>query len=336
MKLIFTISLLFLGLEAVIGQNTNISRNEDVYHLINRYQILGNGISLENHSSFKPYLRSELKAIIDSTNQSSLPKIDQYNLQYLRNDNGEIFEANDSKRTILRHFYKKKADLFYAHTKGLDLHVNPVLYFSSGYSNSTETPFINTRGLEIRATIDNKVGFYTLLTENQARFPEYVRNWIAINNIPHEAFWKDFKGDGVDFFSARGYISFNASRHINIQFGQDAFFIGNGIRSLILSDFSAPYPFLKVDTKVWKFQYTNLFAQLKADAPANAGGSLGGKFPNKYFALHHLSYNVNQNFNVGIFESIVYGRADSLGNNPFEISYLNPVIFCLNNIFVEF
>jgi hypothetical protein len=39
--------------------------------------------------------------------------------------------------------------------------------------------------------------------------------------IPHEGFWKDFKdGKGVDFFHARGYFTFDATRHINLQFGR--------------------------------------------------------------------------------------------------------------------
>jgi hypothetical protein len=35
---------------------------------------------------------------------------------------------------------------------------------------------------------------------------------------------EEFKdGKGVDFFQARGYISFEATKHINLQFGHDRF-----------------------------------------------------------------------------------------------------------------
>jgi len=318
--------VLLSGFYTAFGQSTNLPLNEDYYALINRYQILGNGINKENHSTFRPYFRSTLRPILDSLSGTLKSRIDQFNFQYLMNDNGEIFESEDSQKPVLRHFYKKKTDLISVRTPDLDLHVNPVIDFSYGYAKNTDQPFINSRGIEIRATIDNKVGFYTFLTDNQARFPSYVRDYIAINNIvPHEAFWKDFHTDGVDFFSARGYISFNATRHINIQFGQDRFFAGNGVRSLILSDFSAPYPFLKIDTRIWKFRYTNLFTEMKADAFATYGSSR--RFPNKYVALHQLSFDITKNFNIGVFETIVYGRADSLGNNPVQIGYLNPVIF---------
>lgn len=311
----------------VHSQHSNLSLNEDYYSLIGRYRILQNGIDSSLHSSFRPYSQYQVLHILE--NYEARNKRDLFNQQYLVNDNPAIFEVEESKRPVLRHFYKTKADFIGVKTKDLDLSVNPVLQIGGGYASNTSTPFINTRGLEIRALIDNKIGFYAFLTENQARFPSYVRDITATKNIvPHEAFWKDFKGTGVDFFTARGHISLNATKHINLQFGQDRFFIGNGIRSMILSDFSAPYPFLKINTKIWKFQYTNLFAQMKADAFGTLTGSLANRrYPDKYFAFHHLSFNIRKNLNVGIFESIMFGREDSLGNNAFEISYLNPVIF---------
>ncbi len=39
-----------------------------------------------------------------------------------------------------------------------------------------------------------------------------------------------------DFLQARGYITFEATRHFNLQFGHDRFFVGNGQRSFIFSD----------------------------------------------------------------------------------------------------
>jgi hypothetical protein len=40
-----------------------------------------------------------------------------------------------------------------------------------------------------------------------------------------------------------GYISFNATKHINFQFGHDRQFWGDGYRSLIWSDFGPPVLF---------------------------------------------------------------------------------------------
>jgi len=230
----------------------------------------------------------------------------------------------------MKHFFKNKSDLWYYQGKDADFHISPVLYFSGGTeSEDSVIPWINSRGIEIRGTIDDKVGFYSFLTDNQATFPNYVRDYIGRRGVvPHEGFRKKFKDNGVDFFTARGYISFQISKHINTQFGHDRFFIGNGYRSMILSDFMPPYLFLKFNTRVGRVQYTNLYTQMYADAFGKLGGSPSGNdFPKKYMVLHHLSINIGKNINLGFFESIAYGREDSTGNNTFDLNYLNPIIF---------
>lgn len=171
--------------------------------------------------------------------------------------------------------------------------------------------------------ISRKVGFYSFLAENQARFSDYVRDHIQSRKVvPAEGFWKGYKEEGVDFFTSSGYISFNATEHINFQLGQDRFFIGNGMRSMLLSDVGHSYPFLKIQTQVWHFSYTNLFAQLRGNTATE--GAVVGYMPKKFLALHHLSLNLTDQLNIGLFEAIVSGDS-VLGG--FEVDYLNPVIF---------
>ena len=166
--------------------------------------------------------------------------------------------------------------------------------------------------------------------------------------MPHEGYWKDYKvvgGSQYDFFTARGGVTYAAGKHVNLQLAHDRNFIGNGYRSLILSDYSAPYFFLKANTRVWKFNYQNLFAELTAQRAYDAAGSPTDEvYPKKYLALHHLSFDVTPNFNVGVFESVIMGSGgvDYVvpNNTPntlqkitvqqrrrFELQYLNPVIF---------
>ncbi|MCH8319270.1 MAG: hypothetical protein IIA88_12400 [Bacteroidetes bacterium] len=252
---------------------------------------------------------------------------DQFNLLYLQNDNWEWTENanNDSKKPIFNFFYKKKSDLFHFHNKDFDVHVNPVIYFQAGNQiNDTNVLFINTRGIELRGMINNKIGFYTFMADNQARFPDYVRSRIdTFRAVPGEGFWKIFKKNGVDFLTARGYITFNIIKNISVQFGHDKNFIGNGYRSLILSDYSSSYLFLKLNTNVWKINYQNIFAEMIL-----TDRSISNQiFPKKYCAFHHLSVNITKNVNIGLFESIVFGREDSLYFGQFDFNYLNPIIF---------
>ena len=322
--------------QIAIAQSTNIPLNKDTYHLIDRLEILSGDLAPNHHSAVKPYTRKAVAQFTDTIKAQSLTasKKDHFNMEYLRNDNWEWVDSssNVSKHSFLKFFYKNKSDFLYGADKkeGIAVHVSPVLYLNyGGESASSEYTYINTRGIQVRGLIDKKVGFYTFIGENQVRFPSYVRDFVKEKGVvPNEGFWKDFGDKGYDFFTASGYISFNATKHINLQFGHDKQFIGDGHRSMLLSDFSPPALFLKINTQVWKVNYTNLFTQVFADAYGKASGSVSNtNFPKKYLVSHRLGVNLGKHVNLGVYEAIVFGREDSIGNNHFELGYLNPIIF---------
>jgi hypothetical protein len=319
------------------SQSSYISPNENYYHLLDRYEVKSGQISPYVFTSVKPWKRSAIVQFMDTLDRQGMftSGADRFNLQYVRNDNWEWArpETNDRK-AILKYLYKKKSDLFHVdEDPDFDLHVNPVLYFGAGNdSGSDDLLFINTRGAEIRGMVDRKIGFYIFLSENQTRIPAYVSNTVADDRgnglypvIPHEGFWKGFKNNAYDFFQARGYITFEATRHLNIQFGHDRTFIGNGFRSLIFSDHAPPSLFLRANVKVWKLNYLFQLNRMVADVRGNSTGlSASGKYNDKYVALHHLSVNIGKKLNIGLFESVVFNRNDS---TSFEFGYLNPIIF---------
>ncbi len=333
MKYIFAISILF-NASLLIGQAVNAPLNKDYYHLIERLEVRSGSFSESFHSSMKPFNRKEIGQFLDSLETYNFNRRDLFNYNYLKNDNWEWVDSANYKtdKPFLKHIYKTKADFFNVHTEEFDLHINPVINFSYGKESISEnTLFINTRGVEVRGLINKKVGFYTFVGENQLRFPHHVNKFIGkYNAVPNEGFWKNYGDDNVgkDFFTARGYISFQATKNINLQFGHDRFFVGNGYRSLILSDFSPAYLFLKSETKIWKLNYTNIFGLQTADIKFSGNTPTGSqnRYPRKFMSLHHLSYNITKNINVGIFEAIMSGDS-SRAQNPVDINYLNPIIF---------
>ena len=316
------------------AQSNYAPLNEDYYHAIDRYEVKAGVIMPHFYSTVKPYKRSAIVAYVDSLNDMGLfiSRSDEFNLEYLTNDNWEYASShtNESDRPLFKHFYRKKSDFYSVSTKDFDLHVNPVIYLGVGKdSRREETLFINTRGVEVRGMVDKKVGFYTYLADNQAMLPSYVADWMTLSRVvPHEGFWKNYKeGKGVDFLNARGYVTFEATKSINVQFGHDRFFIGNGYRSMIFSDFAPPALFLKGNVKVWKLNYLFLLNQMTADTRSGSGNGLFRGYPNKYVALHHLSINIGRKLNIGIFESVIFSPDDSLGTDHFRLEYLNPIIF---------
>jgi hypothetical protein len=321
---------------ALLAQSNYAPLNEDYYHSVDRYEIKAGRVMPQVFTAVKPYKRDAIVSLVDTLASSGIftSRVDQFNLEYLRNDSWEWAHptTNDSKKPVLKAFYRKKSDLYHVEEEAFDLHINPVLYLGYGEDSRREDAYlINARGVEVRGMVDKKVGFYSYLTDNQAVLPSYVWEQMAQNPvIPHEGFWKEYKnGQGVDFLQARGYITFEATKHINMQFGHDRFFIGNGYRSLIFSDFAPPAWFLKGNVKVWKINYLFLVNQMTADVTGNLGGLRDDKggYPNKFNALHHLSINIGKKLNVGVFEAVIFSADDSTGTDHFRLDYLNPIIF---------
>ena len=108
---------------------------------------------------------------------------------------------------------------------------------------------------------------------------------------------------------------------MNLQFGHDRNFIGEGYRSLFLSDVGAPYTFLKFNSHFWKIQYTNIWTWLR---DVNTVTDNNEPYKRKYMALHYLSWNATKKLNIGLFESVIWSNTEDRG---FDVQYLNPVIF---------
>lgn len=232
-----------------------------------------------------------------------------------------------SERPILKYFYKTPANLFELNRPSFQLKLNPILNLKMAKDqNDSELVFLNQRGVEIRGSVDGRIHFYSNIIETQSRFPNYVNERITRDGaVPGAGLFKPYKSNvfnitnGYDYLNAQGYIGFNLSRHVGMQFGHGTNFIGNGHRSLLLSDFGNNYFYLKFNTKVWKLHYQNIFAELTADNRGITGDAL---LPKKYLAAHYLNLRITPKLSFGVFEAVVFSR-----NNNFELQYLNPLIF---------
>jgi len=322
--------LVFLFPFIASSQTTYLPQGDKANILIERLEIKSRTDSFFNFSKTKPFSRRHVVNAVNNYVQkygnNSLSKVDAYNVQGIYRNNLEYVAAEErvkyaSKKPVLRNFYKTPASLYEVHVKDFDLAVNPVIQYSlSKENNNSQHLFLNTRGLTVRGRIAGKIGFSAYLTDNQERPPVYVQQFTNERKaVPGAGFYKPFKAaGGVDYFDARGYFTFNVTRYIDVAFGYDKNFIGNGHRSMFLSDFSNSSLFLKLNTRIWKINYQNLFMELHS-AHIPGGDRLIGK---KYAAIHHLDVAVTKWLNIGLFEGVVFGRRDR-----FDFGYLNPVIF---------
>lgn len=314
----------------VNAQSSNVPYNPEYYHLIDRYEIKQKNFG-NIFTNIKPYSRLEIAKFVenfDSTYNGTLSEADKYNLSYLALDNWEHMSDTsiaDVKKPFLKYFYRSKIDIANVHEKDFDVHVNPVILFSAGDDNlNTSRPFVNQRGVIMHGSIAGKVGFYMQASDNQERLPYYGQQYSQTHNgtFPGQQWYKNDNGVG-DYFNAQGYVTFQLLKdYIGTEIGRGRNFIGNGYRSLFLSDFANDYTYMKFNTRVWHLEYTNLYAQMNS-TNVNPNGAL----PKKYMTMHHLGWNITKNLNVGIFEQVIFSRTDSIGNNSFDLSYLNPIMF---------
>lgn len=311
------------------AQFTYLPQGDKASILMERLEIKSRSDSFFIFSKTKPFTRKHaVNAVQHYTSQPGvvLSRVDAYNVQRLYLNNLEYLPEAErmkyaSKKPIGKRFYKTPANLYEVHMKDFALVVNPVIQYTlSKESNSSEKLFLNTRGVSVRGRIANKIGFFSYITDNQERDPAYVRQLVDERRaVPGQGLYKRFKGTGYDYFDARGYFTFNITKYIDVAFGYDKNFIGNGHRSLFLSDVGNNNLFLKLNTRIWKINYQNLFMELHAAEIPGTGTTL---LPKKYAAMHHLDINVTKWLNIGLFEGVIFGR-----KNRFDFGYLNPVIF---------
>ena len=263
--------------------------------------------SLHFHSSLKPFTVPELRKIIplDSI-QSPVVKECKFNNTWV------------GRKLRKEHLIDIDKD-------DLKLSVDPVFNFQIGRDMvEKNNVYVNTKGLWIQGLVKDKFYFYTGFHENQAEYVNYVDAAIKRDSVvPGQGKIKFIGESKYDFSQSYGGIGYRLDRHFDFQFATDKNFIGDGYRSLLLSDNAFNYPFLKITATFWKLKYMVIYAvmqDLKAPHDINSG------FRKKYATFHYLDLNIGkrEKFSAGLFESVIWSYDPSRG---YELHYLNPVLF---------
>jgi hypothetical protein len=321
--------LIFVLPLSTFAQSTYFQQGSKENILLERLEIKRGTDSILNFSFIKPFNRrfwvKALENITAEPGSVRLSKVDEYNIHRSKLNNLEWVtgdkEIYKSKKNLWNTFYKTPANFIEVDRSDFFLSVNPVLQLQAmADNNSDQFLFLNSRGFVARGLIGRRIGFYTYLTENQERAPVFVQDRIRqFRAVPGSGFYKTFKTTGVDYFDARGYATFNVAKFLDVQFGYDKQFIGNGYRSLFLSEYPNSNLFLNLNLRVWKLNYVSKTMELTSQYRRGSTDSL---FPKKYATIHHISFNAPKWLTIGLFEGVVWDRL-----NKFEVGYLNPIIF---------
>jgi hypothetical protein len=255
------------------------------------------------HSAFKPYLSSSFATATDSV----IP-----------------FKTYAFKNFFLSKTVNEKPQ----NKNWLHFQIHPILDIEAGLDLLTQKPVMSgLGGIHLKTNINNDFTFAATLYGGKTSLPFFIDTTLASQKIlPESGQAYGNNQQGYTFFDYTGYVSYSPKNNkvFNFQLGRDKHFIGDGYRSLLLSDFAPAYPYFRINTNIWRIQY-NVWYTLMYDVSTANG--LRKNFNNKYGTFHYLSYNIARGFNVGLFENIVWRGTDTNQVRTFEVNYLNPIIF---------
>jgi hypothetical protein len=320
--------VLFAPISLAFGQHTYIPYGGPTSHILDRLEIKSGQLATDYfHTINKSYRRQAIANYVDSfpVNKVGLSSQDYFNMSYLINDNFEWSsnEGSKSKKPFLKQFYTRKAAMYSAQIKDFNLVVNPVLYYQMSTDKwNGKNALINNRGIEIRGNVGDRIGFYTQVSDEIIQVNSWVGDYRQRTGVmPYANFVKSYPGYSSYFLSS-AYVTASLNKYMDLQFGHTRNFIGDGFRTFILGDMNPEYLTMRLNTRIWKMNYTNIWTELR--------DPIGGAYtiqPRHYMASHHLSLNLGKNFNLGLFETILFHRDSGYVNTGFDINYLNPIIF---------
>ncbi len=320
------------------GQTTYFEVQDDVTYLVDRLQTKAQQLNTSFTLSSQPLSRKQaigflknlsdnnasesntMNPLLNYTDQEQINKAIATNGEWITDPSG-MDAMQRSRRPFLKYFYTTTSNFYHYDDEDFFIVANPVVGIELGKEKNEESfNFKNIRGAAIRGRIKNKVGFYTFLADNQERPMSYILNWEdQYKSFPGYEYYRRLSNNNFDVFLGRAYIDFNAiNDHVNVSFGYDKQFIGNGIRSLILSDFSAPSTFLRLRSKWNKFHYENLFMELVNQFPALGNDD---RLPKKYASIHQLTWSAAPWLELSLIESTIFNY-----NGNFHVSNIIPII----------
>jgi hypothetical protein len=181
----------------------------------------------------------------------------------------------------------------------------------------------NTRGVFVEGIIGDKTYFFSSFFENQTFFTDYINDYVRKHGVtPGFGRVKGFDEGGYDYSSASGFVSYQAFPNLNFQIGNGKHFVGEGYRSLLLSDMAFFYPYLKITFTKNKFQYTSIFSSFQE---VSGYDNLERVHSRKAATFNFLNYIISKHIQIGLFEGIIWESTGENKTSSFNGNMLNPV-----------
>ena len=195
---------------------------------------------------------------------------------------------------------------------GSRINILPNRLFSIGSVNKLDYSSTYLFGASLVANISNKISFTT-------HFDYLSENYNSLLNEYQDSL-RVFPSFGIKNNRVQYNLKYFVNNFIVVDIGEGKHFIGNGHRSLLLSNEHAHYPYLKLTTEFGRVKYYNLYTTFINSEMNDYGRK-------KHATLHFLEFSLTENINIGVFESILWQSKSENIDRGFEFAYMNPIIF---------
>jgi len=227
--------------------------------------------------------------------------------------------------------------LFYIKGQDFQIGIDPVYDFrfgkdfgdTSAYADTVQLVG-NTRGLRIEVDFGKNISIQTSFYENQAHLPLYLYHYAnATGVVPGMGRHKKFKSAGFDYAASYGWINWRLKPWLRLELGHGKHFIGNGYRSMLLSDMASAYPYLKgvIESPNRKWAYHTMGVKLQSLERQPKGEVPESLFKQKNATFHYLTFKPARWLEVGLFEGTIWPRwDDSTGTTSPQWGMYVPII----------
>ena len=206
------------------------------------------------------------------------------------------------------------------------LAIDPILQGTIGVSSEKDKPLISgSAGLRLQSVINNKLSFDATFVGHSNQFPLYVDSLIVNKDyiIPGSIEAYRRKNRRFNYADVNLNFTYTPNEHFLVSAGYGKQFIGDGYRSLFLSDNATSYPYLRLQARLWKLTYNVLYNRYEN----KYWYSVNGRSQPKYSTIHYLGINVSKKLQLSAFDEVTWVAKDTNFKRGFDVSYLNPLIY---------
>ncbi len=219
--------------------------------------------------------------------------------------------------------WRKNDSLFNSNLK--QIKISPSGSFDGGFNSGDGSNGIwqASPGIEIGGSFAKNFEFGGTYRYHREWSSEYIREYVdSLRVIPGVGFaTKDEYGYAAHY--SEFYLGYQAGKYFHFEAGRGKQFFGDGYRSVLFSTNAAPFPYFRLTSRIWKFRYIMQITRMTDIT----GISEFKDARHKHMVLHALSFNPIPQWNISLYEMVIWQDRDSLSDRGVEFNYLNPLIF---------